>query len=174
MATQKKIETVAKLAEKLASAKSVVLANYQGLTHRQLEDLRKAAKVAGGEFMVAKNTLIKRSLSDTNYQILTTNIESLSGPTALLLSYKDELAPLQAVASFIKQFQLPILKIGTLAGKLLNGEELLVITRLPSKEVLLAQLTGQLASPLYRLHHALTWNLQKLVLTLKAIENTKS
>lgn len=171
MATQKKIETVQKLTEKLTQAKSVVLANYQGLTHRQLEDLRKAAKTAGGDFMVVKNTLLERAILTTKYQLPTANSP---GPTALLLSYKDELAPLQAVASFIKQFQLPILKIGTLAGKLLNGEELLAITRLPSKEVLLAQLTGQLASPLYRLHHALTWNLQRLALTLKAIENTKS
>lgn len=171
MPTVKKIETVQKLAEKLARAKSVVLANYQGLSHRQLEELRKTAKAAEGDFMVVKNTLLDRAILTTNYQLPTTDF---SGPTALLLSYHDEIAPLQAIAKFIKQFQLPTLKIGVLAGKLLHGEELLAITRLPSKEVLLAQLTGQVASPLYRLHHALRWNLQRLVLTLKALENTKS
>ncbi|MDP3998915.1 MAG: 50S ribosomal protein L10 [bacterium] len=173
MPTQKKIETVAKLAEKLASAKSVILTDYHGLTHQQIEQLRKTIKKVDGDFIVAKNTLLARTFTDTNYQLLATTAQPLSGPTALLLSYKDELSPLQALAGFIKQFQLPVLRIGILDGKLLNGEELIAITKLPPKGVLLAQLVWQLSSPLYRLHHALQWNLQKLVLTLKAVENSK-
>src|SRR3989304_3137684 len=164
MPTQKKIETVAKLAEKLTKARALVLTDYHGLTHQQIEQLRKTVKKADGDFIVAKNTLLGHALTDSRFQI--PDSQPLSGPTALLLSYQDEISPLQALAGFIKQFQLPVLKMGVLEGKLLNGEQLLAIARLPAKEALLAQLVGQLSSPLYRLHYVLRWNLQKLVLTL--------
>lgn len=173
MATQKKIEILEKLTEKLTKTNSLIVTDYHGLTHQQMEKLRKTVKSLNGEFIVTKNTLLKLAIEKTNLPQKKNLLDSFTGPIAILLTYADEIPPLQAVTNFIKQFQLPTLKVGTIFGKLLKGEELLVVAKLPRKEALLAQLAGQLNSPLYRLHHALAWNLQKLVLTLKAVEKTK-
>lgn len=173
MPTQKKIDSVGNLIEKLARARAIVLTDYHGLTHRQLEDLKKAVKKAAGDFIIVKNTLLKIASEKAGPPQIKDLTSNLSGPTALLLSYQDELLPLREVARFLKQFQLPVLKSGLLENKLLTGEELVAIAALPAKEVLIGQLLGQLNSPLARLHYALTWNLQKLVLTLKAVEKSK-
>ncbi|HSX40884.1 MAG TPA: hypothetical protein VLF68_04725, partial [Candidatus Saccharimonadales bacterium] len=58
-------------------------------------------------------------------------------------------------------------------GQLISGEQVLKLATLPSREVLLAQFVGGLKSPIYGLHRALNWNLQKFVMTLKAIESKK-
>ena len=155
----------------MAQAKSVILADYQGLTHRQLEDLRKAVKKVGGDFTVVKNTLLKHALESTNYKILTT--ESLTGPTAVLFSPDEGILPLKEVAAWNLKFQLPSLKIGILSGKVLTGEELLTLARLPAKEVLIGQLVGQMKTPIYRLHRVLSWNIQRLVMTLRILEGVK-
>ncbi|MBI3558828.1 50S ribosomal protein L10, partial [Candidatus Gottesmanbacteria bacterium] len=62
MPKAKNIAVVASLKEKLARAKSLVLADYTGLTHKQAEELHKKARLAGGEFLVVKNSLLKIAL----------------------------------------------------------------------------------------------------------------
>jgi len=174
MPTQKKIETVEKLAERLAKAKTVVLTDYHGLTNRQIEDLRKALQKVEGDFIVVKNTLLKLASEKINRSDLSSLTSTLSGPTALLLSYQDAILPLKETAGYIKQFQLPVLKTGILFDELLTGEELLEIAMLPGKDVLIGRLVGQLRSPLYRLSNVLAWNMQKLTLTLSTIQKQKS
>lgn len=172
MPTQRKIETVQKLGENLKKAKSLVLVDYQGLTHKQLEDLRKTLREFGADFSVTKNSLLKRALESTNYKLPTTDY--LTGPTAILLTYEENLAPLKEIAKFIRSFQLPTIKVGIWEGKLLSGEDLLSLAQLPTKEVLLGQLTWQLKAPLAELVYVLNGNIQKLVFTLNAVGKTKS
>lgn len=163
MKKELKIKTIESLKEKLAKAKSFVLADYRGLTHHQLEEMKKAVKEVGAEFIVTKNTLLKLSLPSSIIQNLSS---SLAGPTATLFSYQDEIAPLPILAKFIKNFGLPKIKIGVLGEKVLSSEEITRLASLPSKEVLVAQLIGQLKSPFYGLHRVLSWNTSKLVLIL--------
>ena len=61
---QKKIEVVAKLNEKLARSKAIIFTNYTGVTHKQLETLKKAIKPMDAEYVVAKNSLILRALDE--------------------------------------------------------------------------------------------------------------
>ena len=174
MPTQKKIEVVEELIEKLKKAKSLVLADYHGLTHKQLEDLRKSLEEAEADFIVVKNTLLKKAVEKADLSADLDKEEIFQGPNALLLAYQDELIPLKKVAQYIKQFQLPELKFGLFSKKLLTKGELIALSSLPSKEVLLGKLVGGLESPLIRFNMALKWNLQKLVLALKAVENAKT
>lgn len=174
MPTAKKIETVQKLTEKLTGAKSVVLADYRGLTHHQLEELKRAVKKAKGEFVIAKNTLLKLASKQINKPSIENMTKDLTGPTGLLLSYEDQILPLKEMAGFAKQHKLPVFKIGVLEDKILTAEELITVTTLPTKEVLIGQFIGQLSSPLYRLTNALSWNLRRLTLTLNELAKQKS
>lgn len=166
MKKEQKIKIVEQLKDKISQAKSLVLADYRGLTHQQLEEIKKALKEVGADFVVSKNTLLKLSLPSSIIQNLSS---SLTGPTATLFSYQDEIAPLSTLAKFIKNFGLPQIKIGILGEKVLSSEEILRLGSLPSREVLLATLVARLKSPLYGLHYSLSWNLQKLNLILKGV-----
>lgn len=165
MNKSQKIQVVGELKDKLSKAKSLVLSDYRGLTHHQLEEIKKAMKEVGAEFVVTKNTLLKISLERPPLLRLT---DFLTGPTATLFSYQDEIAPLGILAKFMKNFGLIQVKVGILNDKVLSSDEVLKIAALPPREILLATLVTRLKSPLYGLHHALNWNTRKLVLTLKA------
>ena len=171
MATAKKIETIKTISEKLNKSTSVVLTNYQGLTHKQLEELRKVIKKQNAEFVITKNTLLLRALSEyLGKEKLDLDV---SGQTATLFSYADEIAPLKDLLKFAKTTNMPALKVGFLKTTQMSLEELNRLVKLPNKAALLAQLVGQMKSPLYGLHRSLNWNLQKFVLALSAIQAKK-
>lgn len=59
---EKKEKIVAEISEKVNRAKAMIFTNYEGLTHKQLEGLKKAIKTLDAELMVTKNTLLTRAL----------------------------------------------------------------------------------------------------------------
>jgi large subunit ribosomal protein L10 len=168
---QKKVAVVTDLTEKVTKAKAVVLTNYTGLTHKQLEEFKRTIKKSDAEFAVTKNRLLKRALDDAK---LPAEEEHFNLPTGALFLYGDVVSPLKALAKMIKDFEKPILKYGVLDGKVMTGAEVLKLSTLPSREVLLGQLAGMLKSPIQGLHRSLSWNLQKFVMTLSAIQKQKA
>ncbi len=165
MVNQAKIFAVQDLAEKLKSAKAVALIDYQGLTAEQLATLRHQVKEAGGAIQVVKNTLIMRALAQLGIAL----DQKLTGPTAVVFAYEDEISPLKLVDETAKQLEKPEFKIGLYQGRVLAQTQLKQLVKLPSRETLLAQIVGGLANPLARLAQGLKFNQTKLVLVLKQI-----
>ncbi len=179
----KKEKIVADLSEKVSRAKGLIFTNYQGLTHKQLEGIKKKLKTLDADFVATKNTLILKAMKDLRDKIL----NPLQGATATLFLYGDPVGPLKEIAKAIKEFNLPAshaslqgvaggptIKFGILDGVAITGEQILKLSTLASRETLLTQLVFGLKSPISGLHRALNWNLQKFVMTLKAIETKKS
>jgi large subunit ribosomal protein L10 len=164
----KKEKIVAELLEKVNRAKGFVFTSYQGLTHKQLEAIKKAVKGFDADFVATKNSLILKAMEGK-----TKVEEELKNATATLFLYGDPVMPLKELAKSIKELNLPSIKFGILDGLQMTSEELLKLSTLPSKNTLLTQLVYGLKSPISGLHRALNWNLQKFVMTLKAIEKTK-
>lgn len=175
MPTQKKIDSVKSFEEKLSKAKSVIFTDYRGLTHKQLEDLRKALKKEKAEFVVFKNTLIKIAIEkNDNLKKHAEGLRSaLNNPTAVLLSFGDQITPLKELAKFIKGKDLPKIKLGVIEDKVITGEQVLEAAKLPAREVLIGKLVGTLNSPIYNLHWALSGNLRKLVFVLNQVAQNK-
>lgn len=146
----KNIENVAKIKEKLTRAKSLILTDYSGLTHKQLEELHKTLKKVGAEFLVVKNSLLK---------IASENSAVSNGPTAALFSFDDELAPLKELFKFIKTYSLPKVKSGTVFGQNYDSAQIAALAAIPSRETLLTQLV-----------YALNGNIQKFVYILGVIK----
>jgi large subunit ribosomal protein L10 len=165
---QKKEKIVAELLEKVIKAKGFVFTSYQGLTHKQLEDLKKAVKPLQADFVATKNRLLLKAM-EGKVKI----DQEFKNATATLFLYGDPVMPLKALAKSIKELALPSIKFGILDGQQMTGDDLIKLSKLPSKETLLTQLVYGLKSPISGLHRALNWNLQKFVMTLKAIEKTK-
>lgn len=157
------------LAERIKDAKSVAVVNYQGLPLKEQAKLRQDLAKVGGQFQVVKNTLLKLAFEKSKFKGQNSKLEEqLIGPTAVIFSNEDELAPLQLIGKLIKTTEFPKLKFGIFAGDLLDAEKLLTLAQLPGKNVLFGQLVGIMASPMYRLVGTLQANLQSLIFVLNA------
>lgn len=143
---------VSELAEKLKEAKSVVLADYRGLTVEQDTQLRKELREAGVEYKVMKNSIINFAAKESNLEGLG---EYLQGPTAIAISSTDEVAPSKILAKYAKQFDKLELKGGMVEGNIIDINGVMELASTPSREELLAKLIGSLQSPLYGLAIAL-------------------
>ncbi len=153
--------------EKALKAKGMVFTNYQGLTHQQIEGLKKAASSMDAEYVITKNRLLIKSFPDG--LISEEDKTKLQQPTATLFLYGDPVEPLKALAKMIKELKLPSIKFGLLDGRSLSDSDVIKLSSLPPKPVLQARLLGQMMSPIQGLHRALSWNMQSLVMTLNAI-----
>ncbi len=162
----KKEIVVNALTEKVNRAKAIIFTGYQGMTHIQLEQLKKSLKKLNTELVVAKNSLLSIAIKHHN-------TKPLEGATATLFAYDDIVLPIKEIAKLIKTIKLPTIKFGIVEGKLLAENDVIRLSTLPSRDMLIAQLVGGLKSPIYGLHRALNWNIQKLVMTLSAIQQKK-
>ncbi|HUS60496.1 MAG TPA: 50S ribosomal protein L10 [Nevskiaceae bacterium] len=165
MPTQRKIFTVQNLAEKFKQAKALVLADYQGLSVTQINELRSEVKKVGGEFEVIKNTLLRLAAKENKHPV--SEIQ-LKGPLAALWVYSDDPAPLKTIDSFIKKNERPKIKFGFWEDKLISIERIQELASLPDLNQLQAKLVATLQSPIFGLANALNWNIKKLLLTIKA------
>ncbi len=179
--TPKKAETVTALTDKVARAKSIVLAEYQGVKHKQLEELRRKLKKTDAEFVVAKNRLLKRALHASQSAQGKPSADSIKAieplleqPNASLFAYGDEVAPLKELIKFFKAVGFGKAKGGLLGTVTLSEEDVTRLATLPAREVLLGSLARQLNAPIQGIHSALQWNLNKLAWALNAVKEKKA
>ena len=160
-----KIKQVKDIADKLKSAKSAALIQYQGLTANEIADLRAKIKQTGGRMEVVKNTLITRALKKFGIKLP----EKLTGPTSITFCNDDDIAPLKEIDKVNQEKELTSFKYGIFDQKLLPLEDLKQMLTLPGKSTLISQFIGGLNNPLTRMLFALKYNQTRLVLALKAI-----
>lgn len=172
MPNSKKVELVAQLKEKVARSKSIIFTEYQGLSVNQINDLRGKVEDSGAEMVVAKNTLLKIALKDEKVGGKELD-EHLKGPTASIFAYEDAIAPLKALVEFAKTAELPTLKAGYVDGVYSKASDLEILSNLPSREELLAQVVGTMKRPISGLVTALGATQRNFVYALSAIAEKK-
>ena len=165
-----KKEKVTQLSKKIKEAKTIVFADYTKLSAEQMNKLRRKVKEAGGELVIAKNTLLARALKSTDYRLPTTaedgsqsTVDLLAGPTASLFAYADEIAPVKVVCEVAKTQGAPKFKFGFFGKNLLDAEAVENLSKIPSQEILYSQLVETLASPLNGLAFVLSSNIRNLI-----------
>ena len=168
MPSQRNIKDLQDLKDKVAKAKTIVFTDYRGLTVKQFTELRQKVQENGGDIKVIKNTLLKIGLKNLshNSQLITDN---LTGPTATLFAYEDEILPLKTLYEFSKKNELPKIKLGFFGDRLLSQEEVTAMAQLPSKDVLQAKLVNILHAPIAGFVYALKANLTGLVRALDQV-----
>lgn len=166
MANVKNTSIVASLKEKVSRAKSVILTDYRGLTHKQLEQLHGAVKKSDGEYVVVKNSLLRLALGKSKDEMGKT----YQGPVAALFAYGDEITPLKEMFKFIKTNALPKIKMAFFGETVYDETETTRLAKLPSKQELYGQVVSRVSGPLYGLVYALNGNIQKLVYVLGRIK----
>jgi large subunit ribosomal protein L10 len=141
---------VTELASDLSSAETLIVADYRGLTNKQLEVLRDELLKHGARFRIVKNTLTRRAAEQAGADAL---LVMLEGPTAIAFieSSGDPAAVAKALATTAKATNVLTLRGGILEGKALSGEEVDQLATLPPTDVLRAQLVGAIVAPLTQL-----------------------
>ncbi len=142
---------VADVAAQVARSQTLALAEYRGLTVAHLDVLRKQAREKGVYLHVLKNTLARRAVAGTPFEVAS---ESMVGPLIYGFS-EDAVAAAKVLSDFAKGNDKLIVKGGAYAGKSLNAEGVKSLASIPSKEVLLAQLLGLMQSPISRIARVL-------------------
>lgn len=149
-----KKQKVAEITEMLKNAAAGVLVNYSGISVEDDTKLRKELREAGVKYAVEKNTLLRFAMQDAGLDQLT---DVLSGATAIAIS-DDETAAARILGKYADTHPNFTLKAGFIGTEIYDAEGVMALSKIPSKETLLAQLVGSLQGPM-----------QKLAATLQAL-----
>jgi len=165
-----KAAAIADLHERLRGASVAILTEYRGLTVAQLNRLRRELKQVNAQYQVTKNTLTRRALRDTAFEKLE---ELLQGPTGMVTSTKDPVTAAKVLVKFAEQHDKLKITGGVLEGTVLPATGVSALAKLPSREVLMAQLLGLMNAPASQLLRTIQEPAAMMARLLGAIEKTK-
>ena len=166
MLKEKKEQMIDELASNLSRCTIAVATDYRGLTAKEMVQLRRRLTESGIEYRVIKNTLTRFAAERAGKNQLET---LLTGPVAIAFGYDDVIKPAQILREHIRSAG-SVLKIkgGILGDKMLTAEDVANLAAMPSKDILLARLVGQLNAPLQALHNVLSAPLRGLLNVMQA------
>ncbi len=160
-ALESKKARVERITEALKTATSGVIVDYRGITVEEDTILRKELREAGVTYFVEKNTLLSRAFKEVGLDELCGGLE---GTTAIAVCENDQTAPARILGKFADSHENYFnLKAGFVEGEIYDEKGVVALSKIPSKDVLLAQLVGSLQGPL-----------QKLAATLQALADKQS
>jgi large subunit ribosomal protein L10 len=142
---------VTDVAAQVAQSQTLALAEYRGMTVDHLNALRKTAREKGVYLHVLKNTLARRAVAGTPFEVASS---SMVGPLIYGFS-QDAVAAAKVIADFAKGNDKLVIKAGAHAGKALDAKGVQSLAAIPPKEVLLSQLLGLMQSPVARMARVL-------------------
>lgn len=164
-----KVVVVSEVQEKLEKAKSAILIDYIGLTVAEVTELRNQFRAAGVEYRVIKNTMISRAAGKIGIE----GLEKLAGPTAVAFSYDDPTAGARIILDYQKKVKKTQIKSGVLGNKLINDHDVVELSKIPAKPILVAQLLGVMNGPARGLVTVMSGTARGLVTVLSAIKDQK-
>ncbi len=132
-----------RLQQEFKMAKSVMFADYQGMTVGQADTLRKKTRAAGVNYIVAKKSLFTRAAKDAGIEL---DAKQFPGMLGAAFGMEDEVAPAKVLGDMSKEMSLKIVG-GLFEGKMIDKEKALALSKLPSKHELLGMLVGTMYAP---------------------------
>jgi len=148
MPTTQKARTIEQAKEWYSKASGIVFTDYRGLKVKEFQALRKPLREKGAEIHVIKNTLFRVAAGD---DVNNLPEELHNGPTAVAFIYGSEPDAAKALVDFAKTHDKFIVKGGMFGGKAFTDKDVVNLSKLPPKEVLIAQVIGTIAAPLSNL-----------------------
>lgn len=162
----KKAQIIDSLQEVLSRCSVGVLTDYRGLSAAEMTELRRQLREAGIEYRVVKNTLARFAAERAGKDELVSFFE---GPVAIAFGYGDITEPAKALAAYAQASKVEIsIKGGFLPDGLLSLEDVDTLSKLPSREVLLAKVVGGIQSPISALVSRLSAPMTGLVGVLQS------
>ena len=168
-----KQQVVAEIVEKIKAAQSVVVVDYKGLTVEEATNLRAKFRAANVDYVVYKNTLMRRALAELN---ITGMDELLQGPSAFAFSMGDAVAGAKIIKEYIEADKRDTMQIkaGIIEGTVVDTKAVLALADLPPREVLVAKIMGSLNAPITNFVGVLSATLRSLVFAIEAVRKQKA
>ena len=148
-----KVAVVAEVKEKFEASDAAVLTEYRGLNVKDLAELRHSLRDGNGEFKIYKNSLVKFATKELDLDL----DEHLTGPTAIAFvsdaadgTKGDPVSVAKALTSFAKAHPELVIKGGLLDGEPLSPEMVSQLSKVASRDELLARFAGGLAAPMQK------------------------
>lgn len=140
---------VSEIKVRLEGAKAIVLVDYKGINIEEVDQLRKRFRNNDVDYFVQKNTLVKIALNELGIKDLDSY---LKGPTGVAVCKSDEISAAREMANFVKEVMdekpFPTFKAGLVDGVLYLEEDLSKLSKIPSRDVLLARMFGSMKAPI--------------------------
>lgn len=168
---EQKKQHVAELAEAFKTANVGVLVNYLGINVEDDTKLRKQLREAGCQYKVVKNTLLHLAFEQAGIEGLD---ESLKGTTAIAYSENGYTEAPKILSDYAKGHENFTIKSGFIDGSTVDAAGITELAKLPSKEVLIAQVLGGFNAPIQGFANVLNGTLRGLVIALNAIAEKQS
>jgi large subunit ribosomal protein L10 len=162
--TAEKEQAIQELSDLIGRSKGAILTDYRGFTVSEITELRKRLREKGAVYHVVKNTLFKRAIQDGEGLN-----QYLEGPTAIAFALEDPVAPTKALLDFIKEKKKGEVKAGYIEGVVYTEPQVDALSKLPPRDVLIAQVVGAIQSPLTSLVGTLDGIISNFVRTVQAV-----
>jgi large subunit ribosomal protein L10 len=170
MPTLEKEKILQETGERIAGVKGIYLADLSGMTVEKVSLLRKKCRGEKIQVKVVKNTLLKRAFHARG---ITQLDDHLVGPTGLVFSPEDEMVPARILTEFAKEHEKPRIKAAVLDGRLFDDKAIAALAKLPSREVLLAQLLATFVAPMTQFLAAIDATLRLPAVMAMVLEQEK-
>ena len=171
MARPEKVAEVQAITERLQSAQSLVLADFTGLTVHQMTDFRAQCREKNIDCRVVKNRLAIRAADAAELSFLK---DHLKGPTALVFGPESQVGPAKLVIEFAKDNDKMQVKGGLVDGQYLDADQVLALSKVPSKDELIAKMMGSINSPLTGLAMVMNGVISGLARAIDAVAKQKA
>ncbi|HAA57133.1 MAG TPA: 50S ribosomal protein L10 [Myxococcales bacterium] len=168
MERSEKEQVVAELHEEFSGIQGAVIAQYQGLSVKEITEVRRAFRAEGVTFKVLKNTLARIASEDTPLSVVS---EDFVGPIALAYSQEDAIAPARVASKCAKDNDKFELKAGYIDGTRLDLAGIDSLAKLPSKDEMRGKLLNVFMAPATGLVRVMNGVPQKLALALSAYKD---
>lgn len=166
MPTPKKPVLTNELSTLFEKSTIAILTEYRGMRVSEITNLRRKLLPTGTEYHVSKNTLSRRAVKGLGWEGLDS---VLTGPSAIAFVGSDLVKGVKELLNFQKDSKVFKIKVGILGGKVIEAAKLEELTKLPTKEVLIAQLMGSLNAPASNLVSVLSQPPQQLVNAMSGV-----
>ncbi|MDR1087881.1 MAG: 50S ribosomal protein L10 [Coriobacteriales bacterium] len=152
MPNQEKVKLVEQIKGDISGADAVWVVDYRGLTVKQAEDLRRRIRAEDAVYTIYKNTFTIRALQESELPDMGSILE---GPSGFVFASGDPVATAKVLKQFARENPELSIKGGLFEGQVLSDKQVVAMADMPSREELIGQIVGMLASPLYEVIAAL-------------------
>lgn len=170
-----KVASIADLKDSFSKANAAFFADYKGLTVEQVNDLRKKLRTQQVQVKVVKNNLARIAVKEAGLGAeAEALLDTVVGPTMIAFAYGDAAAAAKVIQKFASENEVFGLKESLLSTQRLTAKQVEELSKLPSREVLLAKMLGSLNAPATNFVGVLAAVPRSLVQVLAAIEQKKT
>lgn len=166
-----KISIAEEIKGRLNEADFFIIADYQGLSVMQTEELRTKLAENDARMLVLRNRQFTHVVNELDYEGFST--ERIPGPTAMFYGSGDVVETSKVLKAFIKSNAKPVIKLGALQGKMISADDVTQLADLPSLDQMRGILVGTLAAPMTQVVGVMSQKLSSLVYVLNAAKEKK-